>query len=311
MQTKFIVSHNGQELGPYTREQIQEKLAKGEFQPLDYAFDDAKDDWVSLTDFMPASTKKPAQPPVPGPAPYVQVHEKPSTPPPILHSKQEVPTPPTPVTAPTTPPPHTSNPTLSPVLNDFKGATIKIVGGQGKIDLTHAKTGRLNLKVVPPPTPNLKAPSHLEIEVRSGAAEKITWNWPVDTHAGKEVHVQIEALDNYGNRDTNFNHKLTCSVHGPKNTELSLNFERGYCQLKWTENKAGDYKIDFKPPTALNLKWPPSHQLKVKPGTAHELIIEQPKELVAGQSAPVIVRAVDAYGNLATDFTGTVELKAS
>lgn len=47
-QTEFFVSKGEQQLGPWTVQEIAAKVAAGEVAVTDYAFDEAKNDWVAL-----------------------------------------------------------------------------------------------------------------------------------------------------------------------------------------------------------------------------------------------------------------------
>lgn len=63
------VSKNGQTLGPWTVEEIAQKLASGEIAITDFAWDDSSTQWVSLLEFAELKThlqsRKPAAPPKP------------------------------------------------------------------------------------------------------------------------------------------------------------------------------------------------------------------------------------------------------
>ncbi len=65
MQEKFSVSHKGQELGPFTRDELIAKIKSNDLSPLDYIYVDAKSDWVPLAEFMPdvSAARSPQRPP--------------------------------------------------------------------------------------------------------------------------------------------------------------------------------------------------------------------------------------------------------
>jgi hypothetical protein len=60
MSAKFVVSHLDQQLGPFDEATLKAKWAQGEFLPIDYVFDEAKQDWVLLAERFEWA-KKPAQ----------------------------------------------------------------------------------------------------------------------------------------------------------------------------------------------------------------------------------------------------------
>lgn len=66
---KFHVSHIGQNYGPWTLDEIMQRLAKMELLASDLIFDEGKDDWVPFMEFAPLVNAlkglKPAAPPKP------------------------------------------------------------------------------------------------------------------------------------------------------------------------------------------------------------------------------------------------------
>ena len=64
---KFHVSHIGQNYGPWTLDEIMQRLAKMELLSSDLIFDEAKNDWVPFMEFAPLVSAlkglKPAAPP--------------------------------------------------------------------------------------------------------------------------------------------------------------------------------------------------------------------------------------------------------
>ena len=63
----FIVSHNNEELGPWSLVDIVSKVKSGELTQLDYIFVEEKQDWVSILEFEPIAQQlvgnKPSRPP--------------------------------------------------------------------------------------------------------------------------------------------------------------------------------------------------------------------------------------------------------
>lgn len=63
MQTLFYVSSKEQQLGPFTIQDVKEKLKAGEFSPTDYIYLESVDDWVLLMEYQElAHDMKPAKP---------------------------------------------------------------------------------------------------------------------------------------------------------------------------------------------------------------------------------------------------------
>lgn len=50
MNAKFIISHLDQQMGPFTEVELKAKWGKGELLPIDYVFDEAKNDWILLSE---------------------------------------------------------------------------------------------------------------------------------------------------------------------------------------------------------------------------------------------------------------------
>ena len=47
------VSKDGQQLGPFTWEQVQEQLAAGKIVPTDYAWHEGLEEWAALSELKP------------------------------------------------------------------------------------------------------------------------------------------------------------------------------------------------------------------------------------------------------------------
>lgn len=52
MQKQFYISHDGEDLGPFSKEQIEQKLRSKELVAHDYVFVEDKDDWVMLSEWL-------------------------------------------------------------------------------------------------------------------------------------------------------------------------------------------------------------------------------------------------------------------
>lgn len=65
--TQFYVSHDGQQMGPWTLAEIVEKVKSNQLSLTDYIYDDGRGDWVMLMEHAPLAQKlkdhKPKAPP--------------------------------------------------------------------------------------------------------------------------------------------------------------------------------------------------------------------------------------------------------
>ncbi len=52
MQTHFYISHGGEEIGPFEVEEIKAKLETNEIYDFDYAYVEAQEDWILLSEFL-------------------------------------------------------------------------------------------------------------------------------------------------------------------------------------------------------------------------------------------------------------------
>ncbi len=70
MSKEYFVSHQGVQRGPFQISHIIEELKQGSMSPLDYIFDDSKNDWVLMLEFSELAAHlanaKPKAPPKPG-----------------------------------------------------------------------------------------------------------------------------------------------------------------------------------------------------------------------------------------------------
>ena len=53
---QFHVSHDGEELGPFSAQAIADKVKAGELSPMDFVFDVESDDWVAIMQFSEISS---------------------------------------------------------------------------------------------------------------------------------------------------------------------------------------------------------------------------------------------------------------
>ena len=72
---KFYISHNGEQQGPYSIDEIVQKVGSSELSPMDYLFDEQANDWVAFLEHAVISKKlsefRPKAPPKPKAQPEV------------------------------------------------------------------------------------------------------------------------------------------------------------------------------------------------------------------------------------------------
>src|SRR5579872_2706511 len=63
---KYVVSHLDEQMGPFDEAELKAKWIKGELLPIDYVYDEAKSDWILLSErFAWASAKAETDTPPP------------------------------------------------------------------------------------------------------------------------------------------------------------------------------------------------------------------------------------------------------
>lgn len=55
--SSYYVSHNGEQTGPWTIDDISTKVNRSEFTLMDYVFDDERQDWITLMEFGPLAVR--------------------------------------------------------------------------------------------------------------------------------------------------------------------------------------------------------------------------------------------------------------
>src|SRR5579871_3843031 len=59
--TKFVVSHMDEQMGPFDEQQLKAAWSKGEILPIDYVYDEAKQDWILLAERFPWAGQQPEE----------------------------------------------------------------------------------------------------------------------------------------------------------------------------------------------------------------------------------------------------------
>jgi hypothetical protein len=337
MSAKFVVSHLDQQLGPYDELTLKTKWQEGEFLPIDYVFDEEKQDWVLISDRFEWA-KKPAQ--VSPPPIKAEQPKKKTIPPPA--PKEAI------VAAATSPSIHLSQVSLSQITVPTLNVPVPVeVETPDAIELTSAGVERTKIEIIPEPVEVRSAPASaatasngqlkmvngvavvdlstltpgqlelklnnagqeikLNLQVRSAEPARIDWSVkPMQPVAGTDCEVTCRANDKHGHLCTEFKGAFAIKA-GDK--EYAFEIEKGLGTVKFQQTKAEPCEVRLLNRTDRQLELPNAFKVDWQPGPAVRLVLEGSPELVAGSSAKVEVKAVDQYGNLANTFTGTLNLE--
>ncbi len=309
MSQRFIVSHEGQELGPFTEEEIRAKLLANKLYPVDYVFDETAQDWVLINERFSLSPTSPVTPLAATPnaknMTFPSVHE---LPPPhdivVRRTPQIVPTPPiaqpaakkSPIT---TPVPASGNPTKN---------RVHFSGGIGTVSMTQLKAGKVSLRLKDYSTLGLAGTPDVNLVIHAGPINQFIIHGPSACTAGEEFVVEIKAYDAFENFISSYSGELSVELSGSQTETKTASFQKGLARVHFKHTKAENVQIRLRDPRGSNLKMPPNLVLAIHPGQPAKLIVDAPPEAQAGQSVDLKIRAVDAHGNLVTDFKGDIDL---
>jgi len=154
------------------------------------------------------------------------------------------------------------------------------------------------------------------ITVRPAAAQTFTIaGFPVVDTAGGAGNVTVTAYDAYGDVATGYTGTVSLSSSDPRAVlPSSYNFvaaDAGKHTFSVTLETAGTQTITATDTVTASLTATESN-IAVKPAAASTLKVTGfPASDMAGAAGNVVVTAYDAYGNVATGYTGTVSLTSS
>lgn len=291
-QERFMVSHEEKEFGPLTREEIAARLRSGEFSVVDFVYVEEQADWITLLEFCPevnlaspsvgSALKEPGTP-APAPAPKVSETGTEKT-----VEKQRV--------------------KSSPAVSSEKAIPLEKVelkGGLGTIDLVQFAAGQVRLSV----QGTLESPQPLPLVVRAAPAEKVTIKGPAEGVAGETCAFHLEAVDKFGNRDSAFSGSVSVVLSGSAQGAGTVKFKDGQAKFDLTNKVAESVVVKLSDAEKTGLDVNASATIAIHAAKATRLVLVAPEEAVAGQPVKVTVKAVDAFGNLATQFGGEVKLE--
>jgi probable HAF family extracellular repeat protein len=137
--------------------------------------------------------------------------------------------------------------------------------------------------------------------------------FPSTITAGNGGHFTVSALDAFGNVATGYNGTIRLSVNDPQVPIQNYSFtaaDMGVHTFSLTLYTAGLRSI-----TATDTGWATltagEGNIVVTPAAASQFVITGPATASAGVAFSITVTALDAYGNVATGYTGTVAFKSS
>lgn len=334
-----MVSHLDQELGPFEEAALKNMWDKGELLPIDYVYDEGKQDWVLVGERFEWAKQKPAAPvndAAPPPVNERILRRRPET---LVTATAIVnpiatpiaaplvtPAPVTPTAAPT-PATATVTPNAAPLATAARpeakahthtqkpqGAKVKLVNGIGEIDLSSLQPGNVELVLQDSSATLLKLHEPLKINVKATDPVEIVWAFPDQQTVGQEVELMVKALDEGGHICTHYSDQFAIQIRGAsQQQDVKIAMEAGQAAFKFQNTKAEIWTLSCQYIGPRKLRLPEARTLEWQPGAATRLVLDGPHEYVAGQPLKVHVKAVDSYGNLAKTFQGTVilEVKAS
>lgn len=283
----YIVSHIGQELGPYSESELKNLWEKKEILPIDYVFDEAKQDWYLITEIFSWAgyLTSTATPPA---LTKIKVKEDPPPKDVILRRPKNV-----------------------PYRTQFKS-------GQAKVDLTDlAKTpGAFTLKEVP--GSSLKFKESFQIEIRPAIPRKLMVRVPYTIQAGQKIDVKIDAVDEGHHFCPNLSGFAELSIRCETFTRVErIEILQGLGHFSFTHTRAE--KISFEisdlreiiDQDVLRLETEPACHLQIIPGPAMHISAVGPTEFTVGQNIQIELQAVDQYGNFVQNFSATVDIEAN
>ena len=187
--------------------------------------------------------------------------------------------------------------------------------GQHSFGVTLDMSGTQSITATDIATSNLTA-TESGIAVQAATAKTLTIaGLPTTVTAGTVYGVTITARDAYGNVATGYTGTVSLTTSDPHAVmPPSYTFtddDAGQHSFGVAFDTSGTQSITATDTATSNLTGTESN-ISVKPGTATTLKVTGfPKSDTAGTAGSVTVTAYDAFGNVATSYTGTVSLSSS
>ncbi len=123
---------------------------------------------------------------------------------------------------------------------------------------------------------------------------------------GNQLKVLVTALDSEGNEMAH-DSELSISTSGSAIVTKYVTMKNGSAEFIVFNRKSEEIEIAVQDQNneSLNI----SEKITFSPAAPKKLIISAPAEAVAGQAITVMVKAVDSFGNLVTDFKSAMSFQ--
>jgi hypothetical protein len=189
-----------------------------------------------------------------------------------------------------------------------------VTAGQGRFVVTLDVAGTQSITATDSMTPSLTATeSNLSVNPAAASILKVT-GFPTTDTAGALEHVLVTAYDPFGNVATGYAGMVSLSSSDPAVVPAIFAFapsDAGTQSVDIALDTAGPQSITATD-TANTAITGVESGITVLPGAATTLSIDAPlTSITAGTAFDVTVTAHDAYGNVATSYTGSVSLSSS
>lgn len=285
MQDRFSVSHKGQELGPFTKEELLQKIKHNELSALDYVYLDEKNDWVPLVEFLPGAGSTPG---VPIPPPIHLDESKKSAGDGIARRGLG------PMMG--KPPQTTSKPTI-PVTKELAvkqepGPSIKATNTE-TIDLEVTNVAKLPVRE--------KARETVRDVTRESHRDSIRDNVRETTLVDSKATTSTESKSAVSSE--------TRSTVSTETKTGQIQLKDGVGAIELLQYTAGLVRLTLRDESRSGINAGKTEELLIKAAPASRLVLKGPaSETQAGQSTTVTVEAHDKWGNKDTHFSGVCSI---
>jgi hypothetical protein len=330
MQQEYYVSHNGQETGPYTAQQIKDKWEAKELVSQDYVYVEEKEEWLALEDFLAsAPDAETDSETLDGPTPpetipsenletaaYGTHHQSlkdraireftAPTEESILKSEEP----------PTSPKLERKSEVQKNVLQKKSSTTthgnLTLDKGTGTLNVSSTTAEVITITVKDTSNSNLDITSVKQVAIKAAPAKKLHISEIAETvQAGKEIEFTVEAQDDWGNIDENYEGEVGVEFSGSASGDQKIKIRKGKGIGHVTNKVAEEVVFSLKSLGQNSLATDHQRSVLFEPGPAKRLEVVEPKEAVAGEEWTIYIRALDEFNNLATNYNGTVKIDIS
>jgi WD40 repeat protein len=164
---------------------------------------------------------------------------------------------------------------------------------------------------------NASLAGNTTVAVHAAPATHLQITAPSTTVAGSSFTVTVAALDPYGNADPSYTGTVTfTSTDAASGVVLPASYTFVAAD-KGTHTFSGGVTLLTAQSTTItvtdkaNANFTTSATLVVAPAPASRLLLSAPNTAVAGTAFPVTVTVFDPYGNVASNYTGTVSFRST